>query len=118
MDRAVQLNAGVYLFNFIAPLVFQSGMQTTSSPTPGFNEIPATVLTSTDCDLMGDFKIFELNNVKRNTRIAAVMLFLTAATSSGWLMRSSGGLISVLWIADRIRLFTVMGIMLLCWLQR
>ena len=61
---------------------------------------------------MGDFKLFAFNNVKRNRRGAAIILVLTGSISSGWLMRSSGGLMSVLWIAGGIKFFTAASILL------
>lgn len=102
----------VRIVSLIPPLAFQSGMQIASSRLLGYNEIPVNVLTSTYCDLMGDFRLFALNNVKRNRRAAAITLVLTGAISSGWLMRSSGGLMSVLWIAGGIKFFTAAAILL------
>ena len=102
----------VRIASLLPPLAFQSGMQITSSRLLGYNEIPVNVLTSTYCDLMGDFQLFALNNVKRNRRAAAIILVLTGAVSSGWLMRSSGGLMSVLWIAGGIKFFTATAILL------
>lgn len=88
----------------VPPLAFQSGMQIASSRLLGYNELPVNVLTSTYCDIMGDYKLFALNNVKRNRRVAAVVLVLAGAVCSAWLMRSSGGLKSVLWVAGGIKL--------------
>ena len=102
----------VRIVSLLPPLAFQSGMQITSSRLLGYNEIPVNVLTSTYCDFMGDFKLLALNNVKRNRRAAAIILVLTGAVCSGWLMRSSGGLMSVLWIAGGIKFFTAMAILL------
>lgn len=85
------------------PLGFQSGMQIATSRLLGFNELPVNVLTSTYCDLMGDANLFALHNIKRNRRAIAVVLLLSGAIISGWLLRSSGGLMSVLWLAGGIK---------------
>lgn len=87
----------------LPPLGFQSGMQIATSRLLGFNELPVNVLTSTYCDLMGDAKLFALHNIKRTRRAVAVVLLLAGAISSGWLMRSAGGMMSVLWIAGGIK---------------
>lgn len=94
----------------IPPLAFQSGMQIASSRLLGFNELPVNVLTSTYCDLMGDYKLFALNNVKRDRRAGAAVLLLVGAIVSGWLMRSHGGLMSVLWISGVIKVAAGMGL--------
>lgn len=90
----------------LPPLAFQSGIQIAASRLLGYNELPVNVLTSTYCDIMGDLKLTALNNVKRNRRVAAVFLLLLGAIASGWLMRSSGGLPSVLWLASGIKIVT------------
>lgn len=96
----------------IPALAFQSGMQIATSRLLGFNELPVNVLTSTYCDLMGDFKLFALNNVKRNRRFAAVVLLLGGAISSGWIMRSSAGLEGCLWLAAGLKLLTGIALFL------
>lgn len=90
----------------LPPLAFQSGMQIAASRLLGYNELPVNVLTSTYCDIMLDPKLTALNNVKRNRRVAAVILLLIGAICSGWLMRSAGGLPSVLWLAGGIKVIT------------
>lgn len=85
-------------------------MQIASSRLLGFNELPVNVLTSTYCDLMGDYKLFALNNVKRDRRAGAAVLLLVGAIVSGWLMRSHGGLMSVLWISGVIKVAAGMGL--------
>lgn len=104
----------VLIVALLPPLAFQSGMQIASSRLMGYNELPVNVLTSTYCDLMGDFRLFALNNVKRNRRLAAVILLLIGAICSGWLLRSSGGLGSVLWIAAGIKI--LVGVSMWCFL--
>nr|OQO25763.1 hypothetical protein B0A51_05973 [Rachicladosporium sp. CCFEE 5018] len=94
----------IQIVSLLPPLAFQSGMQIASSRLLGYNELPVNVLTSTYCDLMGDFRLFALNNVKRDRRAAAVVLLLVGAIVSGWLMRSRGGLPSVLWISAGIKI--------------
>lgn len=78
-------------------------MQIATSRLLGFNELPVNVLTSTYCDLMGDANLFALHNIKRNRRAVAVVLLLAGAISSGWLMRSRGGMMSVLWVAGTVK---------------
>ena len=104
----------IRIVSLFPPLGFQAGMQIATSRLLGFNELPVNVLTSTYCDIMGDFKLLALNNVKRNRRVLAVVLLLVGAIASGWLMRSSGGLESVLWISAAIKLLT--GMAMFVWL--
>nr|POE85129.1 hypothetical protein CFP56_68698 [Quercus suber] len=99
----------ILIVALIPPLAFQSGIQIASSRILGFNELPVNVLTSTYCDLMGDFNLFALNNVRRNRRAAAVLLLLAGAIASGWLLRSSGGLPAVLWLSGGIKLLTAVA---------
>jgi hypothetical protein len=94
----------IRIVSLLPPLALQSGMQIATSRLMGYNELPVNVLTSTYCDLMGDFNLLALNNVRRNRRAAAAVLLLIGSIASGWLMRSSGGLESVLWIAAGIKL--------------
>lgn len=93
----------IKIVSLLPLLGFQSGMQIATSRLLGFNELPVNVLTSTYCDLMGDAKLFALHNVKRNRRGLAVVLLLAGAISAGWLMRSSAGLMGLLWIAGGIK---------------
>lgn len=99
----------IRIVSLLPPLAFQSGMQIATSRLLGFNELPVNVLTSTYCDIMGDFKLMATNNVRRNRRVAAVVLLLIGAIASGWLMRSSGGLMSVLWISGGVKFFTAVA---------
>ena len=92
--------------SLIPPLAFQSGMQIATSRLLGFNELPVNVVTSTYCDIMGDAKLMATNNVKRNRRVASVVLLLIGSIVAGWLMRSDGGLMSVLWVSGGIKLLT------------
>ncbi|KAK6438064.1 hypothetical protein LTR95_005738 [Oleoguttula sp. CCFEE 5521] len=101
----------IRIVSLLPPLAFQSGMQIASSRLLGYNELPVNVLTSTYCDLMGDFRLFALNNVKRDRRAAAVVLLLVGAIVSGWLMRSRGGLPSVLWISAGVKILTGLGML-------
>jgi len=98
----------ILIVSLFPPLGFQSGMQIATSRLLGYNELPVNVLTSTYCDLMGDAKLFALHNVKRNRRAAAVVLLFGGAVISGWLMRSQGGLQSVLWLAAGIKLLAAL----------
>jgi hypothetical protein len=100
--------SNILIVSLFPPLGFQSGMQIATSRLLGYNELPVNVLTSTYCDLMGDAKLFALHNVKRNRRAAAVVLLFGGAVISGWLMRSRGGLQSVLWLAAGIKLLAAL----------
>ncbi|KAK5133315.1 hypothetical protein LTR08_007840 [Meristemomyces frigidus] len=98
----------IRIVSLIPPLAFQSGVQIATSRLLGFNELPVNVLTSTYCDLMGDAKLMATNNVRRNRRVASVVLLLIGSIVGGWLMRSEGGLMSVLWLSGGIK-FVVAG---------
>ncbi|KAF2767692.1 hypothetical protein EJ03DRAFT_275716 [Teratosphaeria nubilosa] len=101
----------IRIVSLIPPLAFQSGMQIATSRLLGFNELPVNVLTSTYCDLMGDFKLFATSNVRRNRRAASVVLLLAGAIMSGWLLRSQGGLPAVLWLSGGIKVVTGLGVL-------
>ncbi|RMY45780.1 hypothetical protein D0865_09706 [Hortaea werneckii] len=100
----------IKIVSLIPPLAFQSGIQIATSRLLGFNELPINVITSTYCDLMGDFKLLATNNVKRNRRALSVVLLLIGAIASGWLMRSEGGLESILWISAGIKFLTAVAV--------
>lgn len=104
----------IRIVSLFPPLGLQAGMQIATSRLLGFNELPVNVLTSTYCDLMGDFHLLALQNVKRNRRLLAVGCLLVGAVASGWLLRTSGGLPSVLWIAAGIK--TLTGVAMFIWL--
>lgn len=91
-------------------------MQIATSRLLGYNELPVNVLTSTYCDLMGDYNLFALNNVKRNRRFAAAVLVLTGSIVSGWILRSSAGFKGVLWLAAGIKL--AIGVAMFVFLPR
>lgn len=89
-------------------------MQIATSRCLGFNELPVNVLTSTYCDLMGDAALFKVKNLKRNRRVAAVLLLLAGAISAGWLMKSAAGLMGVLWIAGGVKFLVAVAAVLFC----
>lgn len=113
---ATSIIHNIRIVSLLPPLAFQSGMQIAVSRLLGFNELPVNVLTSTYCDLMGDPKLLAVQNVKRNRRFASVVLLLAGAISSGWLMRSSGGLCSVFYISGGIK--TITGILVFVFFKR
>lgn len=90
----------------IALLAFQSSAQIVLSRTLGFNEIPTNVVTSLYCDLLSDHQLFAplTANVKRNRRIAAVVLLFGGGIAGGWLQRSRAGMAGALWIAGAVKL--------------
>ncbi|KAK3617459.1 hypothetical protein LTR56_025286 [Elasticomyces elasticus] len=99
----------IRIVSLIPPLAFQSGMQIATSRLLGFNELPVNVITSTYCDIMGDFKLMATNNVRRNRRVGAVVLLLIGSISSGWMLRSEGGLMSVLWLSGGLKFVTAVA---------
>lgn len=108
--RLPGVEENVLIVSLIPPLAFQAGMQIATSRLLGFNELPVNVVTSTYCDIMGDFKLLALNNVKRNRRVAAAVLLLIGAIASGWMMRSRGGLMSVFWVAGGIKILVGLAV--------
>lgn len=108
--RLAGVEENVRIVSLIPPLAFQAGMQIATSRLLGFNELPVNVVTSTYCDIMGDFKLLALNNVKRNRRVAAAVLLLAGAVASGWMMRSRGGLMSVFWVAGAIKVLVGLAV--------
>jgi len=100
----------IRIVSLLPLLGWQAGMQIAASRLLGFNELPVNVVTSTYCDLMGDFKLLATNNVKRNRRAASVILLFMGSIMSAWLMRSRGGLESVLWVAGAIKVLAGLGL--------
>lgn len=90
----------------IALLAFQSGGQIVTSRLLGYNEIPTTVLTSVYCDLASDPMLLAglSQNVKRNRRLASVVLVLVGGLAGGWISRSSAGMATVLWLGGLIKM--------------
>ncbi|KAJ6116067.1 hypothetical protein N7523_006484 [Penicillium sp. IBT 18751x] len=95
----------------IALLAFQSAGAMTCSRSLGFNEIPTVVLTSVYFDIASDPKITDkpTTNVKRNRRIGGVVSLLVGAIAGGWLSRSSGGMMSALWMAAGLKFVAACG---------
>ncbi len=91
-------------------LGFQAGGQVGASDVLGFKEIPTTVLTSVYYGIASDSHIADgfSKNVKRNRRVAAIVLLLLGAIAGGWLTKSAGGLPSILWIAAGLK-FIIAG---------
>ncbi|KAF2225787.1 hypothetical protein BDZ85DRAFT_316920 [Elsinoe ampelina] len=84
-------------------LAFQAGVQIATSRLLGFNELPVNVVTSTYCDIMGDKKVLERGNRKRDRRVASVVLVLVGAVVAGWVMRSRAGLEGALFVAGAVK---------------
>ncbi|ROW01379.1 hypothetical protein VPNG_07616 [Cytospora leucostoma] len=87
-------------------LAFQFGGQIVTSRVLGFNEVPTNVLTSLYCDLLSDPMILAPigKNVKRNRRLAAIILMILGGIVGGWLQRSRAGMPTALWIAGAVKL--------------
>lgn len=105
-------------FNELIPLAFlafQSGGQMAASRLLGFGEVPTTVLTSVYCDFITDQKLLSGpgENVKRNRRFGAILMFLIGGICGGWLTRSSPGLAVALWISGGIKM--VITLAWFCW---
>lgn len=104
----------------IALLSIQASGQTVVSRILGFNEIPTVVLTSTYCDLGFDPQLFTTapsENVKRNRRIAAVVLLLGGAMLGGLMTKGEGTEVTnVLWLCGGIK--TVLVLMLAGWKRK
>lgn len=100
----------IRIVSLLPLLGWQAGMQIAASRLLGYNELPVNVVTSTYCDLMGDFKLLATNNVKRNRRAASVILLFIGSVVSAWLMRSRGGLESVLWVAGAVKVLAGLGL--------
>jgi hypothetical protein len=85
----------------IALLAFQSAGSIAASRALGYNEIPTVVLTSVYFDIASDtsLRVGPRCNVKRNRRLAGVVMVLLGGIAGGWLSRSRGGMQSALWMA-------------------
>jgi hypothetical protein len=100
----------------IALLAFQASGQITLSRSLGFNEIPSVVMTSLYCDLLSDPKLLSRPmgaNVKRNRRVASVVLFIIGGIMSGWLQRTVVGMPGTLWITAGVKL--VLAVTWMAW---
>ncbi|PYH40567.1 YoaK family protein [Aspergillus saccharolyticus JOP 1030-1] len=87
----------------IGLLAFQSAGSINSTRSLGYNEIPSVVITSVYFDIASDMNIFAGKNVKRNRRVAGVVMLLVGAIVGGWLNRSNGGMASTFWLAAGIK---------------
>ncbi|RAL10304.1 YoaK family protein [Aspergillus homomorphus CBS 101889] len=87
----------------IGLLAFQSAGSINSTRSLGYNEIPSVVITSVYFDIASDMNIFAGKNVKRNRRVAGVVMLLIGAIVGGWLNRSDGGMASTFWLAAGIK---------------
>lgn len=105
-NDAGDLSTGNYIVLVpLSMLAFQAGGQTVMSRVLGFGEVPSVVLTSTYCDLGFDPKLLTAapkENVKRNRRLASVVIFFLAAVAGGFLTKG-GDLSNSLWIAGVIK---------------
>ncbi|PWY91028.1 hypothetical protein BO70DRAFT_283548 [Aspergillus heteromorphus CBS 117.55] len=100
----------------IGLLAFQSSGSINSTRSLGFNEIPSVVITSVYFDIASDKNILAVQNVKRNRRVAGVVMLLIGAIVGGWLNRSEGGMASTFWLAAGIKF--VIGFGWLFWLPK
>ncbi|KAL1296578.1 hypothetical protein AAFC00_000075 [Neodothiora populina] len=105
----------IKIISLLPPLAFQSGMQIATTRLLGFNELPVNVLTSSYADLMGDPALFAIRkqNIKRNRRLASVVLLVVGSISSAWIMRSRGGMMAVFWVAGGVKVVVALATLLL-----
>ena len=90
----------------LALLALQSAGQIVMSRVLGIGEVTTVVLTSAYCDLFFDQKVLSApltENVKRNRRVASVVLLFLGAISGGFLTRD-GEIALALWIAGGIKI--------------
>lgn len=101
----------------LALMGFQAGGQIVTSRVLQINEVPINVLTSLYCDFFSDPGLFALNltNQKRTRRFIAILGYFGGVIGAGWLMRSKGGVPSVLWLAAGIKM--VLAIIWLLWYE-
>lgn len=93
----------------LAAVAFQSSGQAVTSRALGFNGLTSVVLTSNYCDLFGDPKLFEWDNVERNRRIGAPVLLLVGACMGGLWAHSGVGLAGALWTAVGMKMMVVVA---------
>ena len=93
----------------LAAVAFQSSGQAVTSRALGFNGLTSVVLTSNYCDLFGDPKLFEWDNVERNRRIGAPVLLLVGACMGGLRAHSGVGLAGALWTAVGMKMMVVVA---------
>jgi len=89
----------------LALLALQSAGQIIVSRILGYGEVTSVVLTSAYCDLLFDQKVLTAplrENVKRNRRVASMVMMLTGAIAGGFLTRDDN-IASALWIAGVIK---------------
>lgn len=90
----------------IALLALQSAGQIVVSRVLGVGEVTTVVLTSAYCDLFFDQEVLTApltENVKRNRRVASVLMLAAGAVAGGFLTRG-GDIALALWVAGGIKL--------------
>lgn len=90
----------------LALLAVQSAGQIVLSRLLGYGEVTTLVLTSAYCDFIVDEHVFTAPlraGVKRNRRVAAVVMLLCGAVAGGFLTRN-GDIALALWVAGSIKL--------------
>ena len=85
-------------------LAAQSGAQVVTAKSLGFSEVPTTVLTSVYNDLASDTRSLAWKNPKRDRRVGAIVMILLGGIIAGWLSRTAGSLMAVLWLGAGIKL--------------
>ena len=90
----------------LALLALQSAGQIIVSRMLGYGELTSVVLTSAYCDLLFDQEVLTAplkENVKRNRRVASMVMMLAGAISGGFLTRDDN-IALALWIAGAMKM--------------
>lgn len=93
----------------LAAVAFQSSGQAVTSRVLQYGGLTSVVLTSNYCDLFSDPKLFAMDNVERNRRVAAPILLLVGAMFGGLWAHSSIGLAGALWTAAALKAVAVLA---------
>jgi hypothetical protein len=101
LDDSTQLHWHVLVP--LAAVAFQSSGQAVTSRVLQYGGLTSVVLTSNYCDLFSDPKLFAVDNVERNRRVAAPALLLIGAMLGGLWAHSSVGLAGALWTAAAMK---------------
>ena len=114
--------SGVPQWNELIPIAFlsfQSAGQIVNSRAMNINEVPTVVITSLLCDLFSDPKLLAAvrANIKRNRRIAGFLLLLIGAITSGWILKATGRVEPVLWVAAGLKLGMFLAWAIWPWMQ-
>ncbi|QKX53736.1 uncharacterized protein TRUGW13939_00816 [Talaromyces rugulosus] len=86
----------------LAIIAFQSGGQAVISRVLSFNTLTSVVLTSIYCDFFASPTLLSVHALSRKEqlqRAGAILSLVTGAVCGGFLVRTSAGFVSALWVA-------------------